>query len=92
VQTVELLLDPTTDSAVRAEWQRLAEVGLPSQARHHGGTNAPHITLGVAEMIPEEVEGQLSLAADGWCSPGSCSPTRACSSCTQPPRVPWSDG
>ena len=63
MQTVELLLDPTTDAAVRAEWQRLAEAGLPSQARHHGGTNAPHITLGVAEMIPEEVERRLSLAA-----------------------------
>lgn len=64
MQTVELLLDPTTDAAMRADWQRLAEAGLPSQALHHGGTNAPHITLGVAETIPEEVEGQLSLAAD----------------------------
>ncbi len=31
MQTVELLLDPTSDAAVRAEWQRLAEAGLPSQ-------------------------------------------------------------
>jgi 2'-5' RNA ligase len=62
VQTVELLLDALTDAAVRAEWQLLADAGLPSQALHQGLTNAPHITLGVARSIPDEVESRLPSA------------------------------
>ena len=62
MQTVELLLDAQTDATVRAEWKLLAEVGLPSQALHLGPTNAPHITLGVARSIPDEVEGRLPEA------------------------------
>jgi 2'-5' RNA ligase len=62
VQTVELLLDAQTDAAVRAEWKLLAEAGLPSQALHLGPTNAPHITLGVARSIPDEVERRLPEA------------------------------
>jgi 2'-5' RNA ligase len=61
VQTVELLLDETTDQAVRAEWQRLADAGLPSQALHTGSTNAPHVTLAVARAIPAEVEQEVAL-------------------------------
>ena len=59
MQTVELLLDEVTDQAVRGEWQRLADAGLPSQALHTGSTNAPHITLGVARAIPPEEEAAV---------------------------------
>ena len=60
MQTVELLLDEVTEEAVRGEWQRLADAGLPSQALHTGSTNAPHITLAVARAIPEPVEASVS--------------------------------
>lgn len=64
MQTVELLLDDATDAAVRGEWQRLADAGLPSQALHTGSTNAPHVTLAVARAIPEPVEGSVAMVAD----------------------------
>jgi 2'-5' RNA ligase len=65
VQTIELLLDDVTDRAVRAEWQRLADDGLPSQALHTGSTNAPHVTLAVARVIPEAVEQAVAVLAGG---------------------------
>lgn len=49
VQSLELILDDALDEAVRREWQTLADAGLPSQARHTGASNRPHITLSVAE-------------------------------------------
>lgn len=60
MQTVELLLDEATDAAVRGEWKRLADAGLPSQALHTGSTNAPHVTLAVARAIPGVVEASVS--------------------------------
>ncbi|WP_242430893.1 MULTISPECIES: 2'-5' RNA ligase family protein [Rhodococcus] len=59
VQSVELLLDPVSESAVRAQWQLLADAGLPSQASHHSPSNRPHITLFVAREIPAEVDELL---------------------------------
>ena len=64
MQTVELLLDEVTDGAVRDEWRRLAEAGLPSQALHTGSTNAPHITLAVARAIPEVVDASVAELAE----------------------------
>ncbi len=43
--SLELLLDPDAEQALRAEWVTLADAGLPSQARHTGESNRPHITL-----------------------------------------------
>ncbi|HEX2810439.1 MAG TPA: 2'-5' RNA ligase family protein [Kineosporiaceae bacterium] len=64
VQSVELLLDDELDAAVRAQWQALADAGLPSQARHTGSSNRPHVTLAVtATTWPEPVEARLSDAA-----------------------------
>lgn len=63
MQSLELLLDPATDARLRAEWLRLIEAGLPSQARHPGETNAPHITLAVAQELPAELEPGLTAAA-----------------------------
>jgi 2'-5' RNA ligase len=60
VQSVELLLDGGLDAAVRAQWQALADAGLPSQARHTGATNRPHVTLAVhSEPWPATVEAAL---------------------------------
>jgi 2'-5' RNA ligase superfamily len=43
--SIELLLDRDAEGALRGEWQALADVGLPSQARHTAPSNRPHITL-----------------------------------------------
>ena len=65
VQTVELLLDDDTDSSVRRAWAMLAAAGLPSQARHTGPTNRPHVTLAVASAIPPGLEEPLAGALSG---------------------------
>ncbi len=49
VQSLELILDDALDAAVRSEWQMLLDAGLPSQARHTGSSNRPHVTLSVAD-------------------------------------------
>ena len=59
-QSVELTFDPATENAVRAEWDRLAEAGLPSARRarpdeHH----RPHLTLYAADRIPAEADARL---------------------------------
>ena len=60
VQSVELLLDDELDAVVRAQWRALADAGLPSQARHTGPTNRPHVTLAVSfRRWPEAVEAAL---------------------------------
>lgn len=59
VQSVELLLDDEADAAVRAQWALLARAGLPSQARHSGPTNAPHVTLAARRGVPATVEPAL---------------------------------
>ncbi len=59
VQSVEALLDADLDAAVRRQWRALADAGLPSQARHTGATNAPHVTLAVADALDDRVEAAL---------------------------------
>jgi 2'-5' RNA ligase len=62
VQSVEALLDPATDDRVRALWDVLAAAGLPSQARHTGESNAPHVTLAVRDEVPGDLDGALGEA------------------------------
>lgn len=62
LHSVEALVDAATDAAVRAEWRALLDAGLPSQARHPGATNAPHVTLSGASVVPPEVEARLAGA------------------------------
>lgn len=54
---IELLLDPETESAVRVEWQALADLEMSSLAAHTAPSNRPHITLvarvGLAPVAPE---------------------------------------
>lgn len=54
LQSVEIEPDDALDAAVRAEWSVLADAGLPSQVHHAGPTNAPHVTLVVAEEVGDE--------------------------------------
>lgn len=65
MHSIELLLDETADDAVRREWSALAEAGLPSQARHSGETNAPHITLVARAEIGAEHDDRLRAVAAG---------------------------
>jgi 2'-5' RNA ligase len=64
-QSVELLLDDEQDAAVRRQWTALAEAHLPSQARHPGETNRPHVTLVVAGAVPAYLETALKAALTG---------------------------
>ncbi|WP_144875277.1 2'-5' RNA ligase family protein [Microbacterium sp. 1.5R] len=62
---IELLLDPETESAVRAEWDALAALGVSSLAAHTAASNRPHITLvarvGLAPVSPEVFAGMSAF-------------------------------
>jgi 2'-5' RNA ligase len=60
VQSVEALLAPDVEDAVRGDWQRLAEAGLPSLQRkvpvpHH----RPHLTLWAGDSLGPDAETAL---------------------------------
>jgi 2'-5' RNA ligase len=70
LSSLEVLLDRTSDTAVRGLWSALDGAGLPSQAQHRGVSNAPHLTLVSAPQInaahlgwAEELLGPLIPAA-----------------------------
>ncbi|MET0863287.1 MAG: 2'-5' RNA ligase family protein [Nakamurella sp.] len=63
MHSVELVLDDKTDQQIRAQWSELAAAGLPSQARHTGATNRPHITLALAGTLDATDVVQLTVAA-----------------------------
>jgi hypothetical protein len=65
VQSVELVLDAGLDGQVREEWDLLHAAGLPCQSRHPGASNAPHVTLGVADRIDAEAERTLTAVDYG---------------------------
>ena len=56
-QSVELLLDPAAEAAIRGEWTRLAAAGLPSEDRSARPDpasrtfHAPHVTLYAGDSI-----------------------------------------
>src|SRR6476469_3834346 len=60
LHAVEGLLDATSDTEVRREWASLAAAGLPSQSQHQGATNAPHLTLALAGVVPDYVEARIA--------------------------------
>jgi hypothetical protein len=45
IVSIELLLDPQSEAAVRADWERLASAGLSSMAAHTSASNRPHVTV-----------------------------------------------
>ncbi|MCW2838963.1 MAG: hypothetical protein JWR55_446 [Aeromicrobium sp.] len=69
VQSVELVLDERLDELVREEWALLLDAGLPSQARHTGASNAPHVTLGVADQVDDDTDVALAAIAYGHGQP-----------------------
>ncbi len=64
-QSVELLLDDELDAAVRREWALLLAADLPSQGRHAGETNRPHVTLTVASSVLPYIETALKAELTG---------------------------
>ncbi|MFE1923818.1 2'-5' RNA ligase family protein [Streptomyces asoensis] len=63
MRTVELLLDEAADLAVRDAWRRLADAGLPSQARHRSPTNSPHLTLAACAELTAPIRWELAEVA-----------------------------
>ncbi|GHJ07702.1 hypothetical protein TPA0907_20690 [Micromonospora humidisoli] len=61
MRTVELLCCPALERTVRTAWDRLAEAGLPSLARHGHPTNRPHLTLAAVEAFPPGVADRLAV-------------------------------
>ncbi|MFD1713925.1 2'-5' RNA ligase family protein [Amnibacterium flavum] len=66
--SIEILLDATSDAAVREEWRLLAVAGLPSQHTHAGESNAPHVTAAYSTGVPPALSvripaGPLALGA-----------------------------
>lgn len=54
MHALELVPDETGSAAVVADWQALRDAGLPSQLDHRGTTNAPHVTIVAAPLLPQE--------------------------------------
>jgi hypothetical protein len=63
VVSIELLLDPETEAAVRAEWEALADAGFSSLARHESESNRPHVTLLVRTVLPAFDAGSALVRA-----------------------------
>ncbi len=51
---LELVPDDAGLEVVRRDWQRLRDAGLPSQLDHLAPTNAPHVTVVSASVLPED--------------------------------------
>lgn len=59
-QSVELTLDAGADAAVRAQWARLAEAGLPTEQRSQPSpSRRPHVTLFAADTLDAGADERL---------------------------------
>ncbi|MET9578678.1 2'-5' RNA ligase family protein [Streptomyces sp. DT199] len=72
MRTVELLLDETAEQVVREAWRRLADAGLPSQARHRSPTNSPHLTLAACPELTAPIRWELAEVAAALPLPVRC--------------------
>ncbi|WP_186377287.1 2'-5' RNA ligase family protein [Curtobacterium pusillum] len=61
MRSLELVLDPSSDAAVRAAWDALIAADLPSLGR--SGTNSPHVTLAAGDDLPVPVGFDAALPA-----------------------------
>ena len=62
MHSIEVVLDEKSDRWFRRQWAALAKAGVPSQARHTGASNRPHVTRAVTSQIAPEVESRLGDA------------------------------
>ncbi|HXD26280.1 MAG TPA: hypothetical protein VN609_10140, partial [Propionibacteriaceae bacterium] len=59
-QSVELILDPSAEAALVAQWDRLAAAGVAKPQRSDSdGNHRPHLTVYAADAIPEAAESAL---------------------------------
>ncbi|MEU9558220.1 2'-5' RNA ligase family protein [Streptomyces fumanus] len=72
MRTVELLLDEAAELAVHEAWRRLADAGLPSQARHSSSTNSPHLTLATCPELTGPIRWELAEVAAALPLPVRC--------------------
>lgn len=65
-QSVELVLNRAAEQALTAEWDRLAEAGLPTERRAvPSPSHRPHVTLAALDTVEPAAEAALpSLFAD----------------------------
>ena len=63
MHSIELLLDPASDAAVRDEWRVLSAAGLPSQGDHAGTSNAPHVTLVARPRLDHSADPRLLVVS-----------------------------
>lgn len=54
LHALELVPDDAGQDAVRRDWQRLRDAGLPSQLDHPSPTNRPHVTVVAAPGLPDD--------------------------------------
>lgn len=72
VQSVELLLDPSSQASVVEEWQALERAGLPSQAHNTSPSNRPHVTVVAVDQIAASLDERIgavcvqALPLDVW--------------------------
>lgn len=65
-QSVELILDPTADAAVRSEWRALGQAGLPTaERRQPSPSHRPHLTLVAVDVLSEQAERALPSLLTG---------------------------
>lgn len=62
MHSLEVVLDDDTDRQIREQWRVLKDADLPSQSRHQGASNRPHITLGLTNTISADVGERLTTA------------------------------
>ena len=53
LHALELVPDLAGQEAVRRDWQRLTDAGLPSQLDHDTPTNTPHVSVVSAPSLPD---------------------------------------
>jgi 2'-5' RNA ligase len=64
-QSVELLLDDATEAAIRDQWDRLGDAGLPTARRTEPSpSHAPHVTLWAGGRLDAEVDARLPSLFD----------------------------
>jgi hypothetical protein len=54
LHSLELVPDDAGQDAVRRDWQRLRDAGLPSQLDHASPTNRPHLSVVAAPSLPDD--------------------------------------
>jgi 2'-5' RNA ligase len=65
-QSVELTLDAAAEAAVREQWARLADAGLPTEQRKQPApSHRPHVTLFAADALAPDADARLPEVVAG---------------------------